>query len=388
MTILHVISSLERRHGGPIAALAGLVRAQCRAGHAVAVAAPPAAPEADTIEPELKAAGGSVTNVPVLRPFRGYAAAKAALSGGISAADIVHIHGVWEEILYQAAVLAREHDIPYLIRTCGMLDRWSLSQKPLKKRVYLALRLKRVLRCAAAVHTTAESERGHVSRIGGVRTVVVPNGLDLSVFRNLTADNYYACNHPSIKDKTIVLFLGRLHPKKGVQLLIPAFRKCRAANAVLVIAGPDHDGYRHELEELAASSDDESPILFCGPIYGDDRFRAMRDADLFVLPSFQENFGIAVAEAMAAGTPVIVSDQVALESEVRGSGGGAVTSCDVDSIARALSTWLGDAALREEAGIRAGNFAQETFSWDRLAERLDEIYSQKCDSWERSEPGR
>jgi glycosyltransferase involved in cell wall biosynthesis len=165
-----------------------------------------------------------------------------------------------------------------------------------------------------------------------------------------------------------VLFLGRLHPKKGLELLLPAFARL-PGDALLVIAGPDSDGYRARLEALAAGLGVGHRLLFTGLLLGRDKWAALVDADLFVLPSYQENFGIAVVEALAAGTPVLISDQVNLHREVRGAEVGGVVPLDPEALATDLARWMGDANLRREAGAQGAALVRERYLWGPIARR-------------------
>ena len=275
----------------------------------------------------------------------------------IGDSNVVHIHALWEEIQHQGAVAACAGDIPYVITPHGMLDPWSLSQSRMKKQLYLAWRLRRDLNRAAAIHFTSTVERDLSSPLKlKPPAIVEPNGVDLSEFENLPQRGSFRARYPQIGDRPIVLFLSRIHPKKGLDLLIPAFAAAAISQAVLVIAGPDSDGYAEQVRSEAARSGIGDRVIFTGMLRGRERLEPMVDADLFVLPSYQENFGIAVAEALAAGCPVIISDQVNIHAEVLAAGVGAVIPTRVQPLADALRLWMGSPSMRAEAASKAPGF--------------------------------
>jgi glycosyltransferase involved in cell wall biosynthesis len=165
----------------------------------------------------------------------------------------------------------------------------------------------------------------------------------------------------------MILFLGRVHYGKGLEVLVPALAKMRRKDAMLVVAGPDPTGYRATIESLGRESLER--IIFTGMIGGEERLAALRDADVLALPSFHENFGLAVVESLAAGTPVVISDQVYLHPEISRAGVGAVVPLDADALARELDRWLDDEALRRDAASKAAAFVRERYDWDTIARR-------------------
>ena len=225
-----------------------------------------------------------------------------------------------------------------------MLDPWSLKQSWLRKRLYLAVRLRRDLNSADVLHYTTDLERDLAARLKlSPQAIVEPNGLDLSEFQSLPPRGTFRSRHGLPADRPLVLFLSRIHPKKGLELLLPAFARA-AGDAHLVIAGPDDNGHGAIVKRLAADLKLSDRVLFTGMLRGADRVAAFADADLFVLPSHQENFGIAVAEAWAAGCPTIISDQVNLHPEVTRQRLGAVIATSIDPLAVAISPVAGRSA--------------------------------------------
>jgi glycosyltransferase involved in cell wall biosynthesis len=267
-----------------------------------------------------------------------------------------------------------------------MLDPWSLRQSKWKKRLYMLWRLRRNLNRAAAIHFTTQIERDLAVPLKLKPPAVVETlGLDLKEFENLPPKGTFRAKYPQLGGRPIVLFLGRLHPGKGAEYLIPAFthivspRRHRgteaAADAVVVIAGPDSEGYRAKLEALVAGHGIGEQVVFTGPLYGRDRLAALVDADIFCLPSEHENFGIVVIEALACGTPVLISDQVNIHREITAAGVGGVVRVDVGDVAGGLRRWLTDANLRQSAAERAKVIVRERYDWTAVAGRWRAHYT-------------
>jgi glycosyltransferase involved in cell wall biosynthesis len=376
--VLHVISSLDPRAGGTTAALVALAHAQMDAGLTVIIASTFAGDFRTDAVDRLRALGIKVHLVGPNRKLLAYhPGIKAMLAPLIESADIVHVHALWEEIQHQAAKLARRFHKPYLFTPHGMLDPWSLSQSRLKKRIYLALRLRPDLSRASGLHFADELERDLAAGAAlPTPTLVEKHVVDLSEFQTLPPRNQFRDRYPQLGDRPIVLFLSRLHAKKGLDLLIPAFARLRSTNASLVLAGPAGEAYQLHLTELAREHGVLNRVLFTGMLYGLDRVAAMVDADVFVLPSHQENFGIVVIEALAAGTPVVISDQVNIHRQITEANVGQVVPMDVDAIAEAIDRYLADNALRAQTAERA-----RPFVWKKYDRR--EIARHWCEHYER-----
>jgi glycosyltransferase involved in cell wall biosynthesis len=282
----------------------------------------------------------------------------------------VHVEALWEEIQHQGAKIAHRLRVPYVISPHGMLDPWSLSQSRLKKQIYMALRLRRDLNRASALHFTTSIERDLTTPLKlKPPAIVEPNGVDLREFDALPARGAFRARHPQIGERPMVLFLSRVHPKKGLDLLVPAFAAAAPPSAVLVIAGPDSDGYAEQVRASAERAGIGERIIFTGMLRGRDRLEPMVDADLFVLPSYQENFGIVVAEALACGCPVIISDQVNIHPEISAAGVGAVVPTKVEPLADAIKRWMSDDSLRRAAAAKAPAFVRERYDWNQIAQR-------------------
>lgn len=377
---LHVISGIDPENGGPTNALLGLTKAQARLGMQVTVAATWQRPSGRDNAESFRRNGVETV---MIGPARGRLSRHPDLAGVleelIARADVVHIHALFEEIQHRTARIAMHLGRPYIFRPCGGLDPWALARGGIKKRLYLAWRLRRNLNRAAAIHYTAEAERQAAAPLGLIAPAIVePNGIDLDEFKHLPPSGRFRERHPELRGRRIVLFLGRIDYKKGLDLLVPAFARYAAADSVLVLAGPDSAGYANEVRELAGRHGIADRVLMPGMLRGIDRVEALVDAELFATTSYVENFGIAIVEALAAGVPVIVSDRVNIADTLGRAGVGEVVPCEIDRIGQALADWQADAARRAAAAERARHFAREQFDWNEIARRWEGHYHRLC----------
>jgi len=371
MRVLHVISGLDVPTGGPGAALVGLGGAQAQAGLEVSVVTTYPAGADPSPGEVLRGHGVKVHTIgPAHWPLQRHREIGPRLEELLGSSDVVHIHALWEEIQHQAAVRAGRRGVPYLITPHGMLDPWSLSQGRLKKQLYMALRMRRDLNGAAAIHYTADAERDLAAPLGlRAPSLVEVNGVDLTEFEVLPAKGEFRKLHPRIGQRPMVLFLSRIHLKKGLDLLVPSFAKVKTPGAILVIAGADYWGYGDVIKGLVKEHGIEDRVIFAGKLPAEVRVAAFRDADLFTLPSYQENFGIAVAEALAAGTPVVISDQVNIHRQISEGAVGGVVPRDVDRLANEIDRWLQDEPMRRSASEKARPFVWERYDWRQIARR-------------------
>lgn len=371
MRIVHAISGIDPRNGGPSNALIGLAAAQVRAGLDVRVVATWQDPDAHRSAERLKQLNVGVRMIGKAHgKLSRHPEIISALEEELESADVLHIHALWEEIQHQAARAAQRMNKPYVLTPHGMLDPWNMRKSRLGKQLYLALRLRRNLDRASLLHFTTEIERRWVDRLELSPPAMVETlGLDLSEFDNLPDRGTFRAQNPRLANKPIILFLGRIHYGKGLELLIPALAMMRRKDAVLVIAGPDSGGYQANVERWIAEHGVRDRVIFTGMLDTPAKLAALTDADLLAAPSFHENFGLAVIESLAVGTPVIVSDQVNLHPEVTAAKVGAVVPMEVPALAAELDRWLDDDALRHSAASRAPAFARRRFDWDQIARR-------------------
>ena len=377
MRILHVISGLDPQNGGPTTALIGMAESQAAVGLDVTILATWKIPDGLPIAERLRSNGVKVIHIgPATGKLSRHPDLAAATDRAVADANVVHIHGLWEEVQHQAARAARRRGVPYLITPHGMLSPWNLARNKWGKKLFLQWRVRRNLDRAAAIHYTCDVERDLVAPLKiRANPIIERLGLDLSEFRNLPPHGQFRARWKQLGDRPFVLFLGRIDYKKGLDILIPAFAAANIGDTPLVIAGPDRDGYEPTVRALVAAHKLENRVLFTGMLHGPERIEAYVDAALFVLTSHQENFGITVIEAMACGCPVLISDQVNIHAEVTEAAAGEVIPLEINATARALERWMIDDEKRLAAGRKGRAFAMERYDWKVIAEAWKRHYA-------------
>lgn len=283
--------------------------------------------------------------------------------------DVAVLHGLWNFSSVGAWLALKNRDLPYVVFPHGMLDPWFRETYPLKhaaKQILWSLAQGKVLRDAKRVLFTSAEEQ---SQANGVffgheyaSQVVKYGSKDLGV--GAPEDRYaFSKRFPLLRDRRYLLFLSRIHPKKGIDLLIRAFaRKAKLlADCDLVVAGPDEVGLKKDLRALAESLGMSNRIVWVGMLQGQEKVDAFRGAAAFVLPSHQENFGIVVAEAMSCGTPVLTTSKVNIWREIVACGGGMVELDNLDGIERLLERFasLSPGAEREMRWAARSGYEQQ-----------------------------
>lgn len=281
--------------------------------------------------------------------------------------DALVVHGLWQFHAAAARRSARASGLPYVVFPHGMLDPWfnrASRVKHAKKLVYWAAIERAVLRDAAAVLYTCAKERslarGAFPLYRATDEVV---GLGVSIPTQHGADSQISSlvnRFPVLAGKRIALFLGRIHPKKGCDVLLQAFTRtlARSPDWQLVMAGPDQIGWGRKLQAQAADLGVDDRVTWTGMLEGDLKWGALRSAEIFVLPSHQENFGVSVAEALGCGTPVLISSEVNISSEIEADGAGLVAPDTLDGAIALLTRW---SELTPDARAALRNRAQRCF---------------------------
>jgi len=343
MRILHTIHSMSPESGGPAEVVRRLAETAHRAGTCET--------EVITLDPSgrpyLRSDSVPMYGVgPGLGKYGYTSRLDQWLKENLARFDGVVINGIWQ---YQGLAVWKtvRGRVPYLVYAHGMLDPWfkhAYPLKHLKKALYWRIVERRVLRDAIAVlfNSPREAELAPGTFVKSEwNSFTVPNGtLAPGGDRNLQVQAFYeAC--PEVRAKPFLLFLGRLHKKKGCDLLVQAFARSASADPEthLVMAGPDEQGWRSHLSSMASQAGIASRVHFPGMLLGDAKWGAFYAAEAFVLPSHQENFGVAVAEALACGTPVLISNKVNIWRDIEEDGVGLVEEDDLEGTARLLERW-------------------------------------------------
>lgn len=298
------------------------------------------------------------------------------LMGKISKADIVHIHGLWTLPTTMAGRFAYAQGRPYVITPHGMLDKWSMKRSRLKKGLYAALLERRNIELCAGLHFLNDEEAAEAhSFIGAQKTFVIPNGIDMAVFSKAPGAIDLQTIYPDIRASTVVLFLGRIHEKKGLDILIPALKKTldQGVDVHLLIAGPDEGGYQGQIERLVDQYGVRHAVTFTGEVHDEKKQVLLKNCDFFVLPSYQEGDSVAVKEALAAGLPVLITYACHLH-EVQDSMAGIVCDTDIDQVAAGITKLAGNESLRMAMSSNAKKLIVEKYRSDVLLSELECVY--------------
>lgn len=294
-----------------------------------------------------------------------------ALQREVPRADLVTIHSLNLFPQYAAFTVATRAKVPYVVTPHGALDPWLAQNSPLLKKANNRLWQRRMLANAAAIHFTTDEEAQLAGElVASTPRLTIPNGVDFNRFAQPVSGKPFRARHLGGYDGPVVMFLGRIAKKKGIDLLIRGFARATAERDYrLVIAGPDDESLTQELADLARELNLTERVHFPGAVYGEDQLTALAATDIWALTSHTENFGNAVIEAMAAGCPVLISTQVNLASRVAQARAGAVTDPSVNSIAAAIRSLLDRPERRTSMASRGRDFAR-TLDWSVVAPRL------------------
>lgn len=343
MNILHTIRSIDPNLGGPIEGIKQFASVSTKLGHDVEVLSLDA-PDAPFVKrfplpvhcmgPGAGLYGFGTRFVPWLAEHaREY--------------DVVIVNGIWQYHSFGSWRALHKSETPYVVFTHGMLDPWfkrTYPLKHLKKWMYWPWAEYRVLRDATSVMFTCEEERVLARQsfsLYQANEIVVPYGTTGPSGDSASAAAAFTSRFPELRGKKIALFMGRIHPKKGCDVALRAFAESLAPDPSwrLVMAGPDPIGWQSDLQDLATSLKISDRITWTGMVTGDLKWGAIHSSEVLFLPSHQENFGIVVAEALACGVPVLISDKVNIWREVQSEGAGLVTADTVAGASSLLRSW-------------------------------------------------
>lgn len=362
MRVIHIVPSIADEASGPSYSVVRLCESLRAEGHGVQLAAldwaPMSSPPSFLKTFSLGLGPRRLGRSPEMRRW--------LLANAESrSVDLIHNHSLWMMPNVYPGQVAARYGVPLMISPRGTLSEWAMQSGSTVKGLFWQFMQRPALNSTICFHATALSEYDDVRRKGFRQPVaVIPNGIDIPALQSKVPGRLRT-----------LLFLGRVHPKKGLDMLLPAWKAVqdRFPDWQLQIVGPDNSGYLTQMERFASELKLQR-VEFLGPLHGDAKWRAYGHADLFVLPTYSENFGLAVAEALAAGTPAIVT-KGAPWAGLEKQGAGWWIDIGVDSLVAcledALSRSSGDLA---DIGLRGRGWMAAEYSWPHVAQQMAETY--------------
>ena len=364
MKIIHFIPSIDRSIGGPARSSTQLVLFLAKLN------------PSDTFELHtLKC------NDPIRTDFE-LANAKIIFnekwrSINLSNVDLLHVHGIWSLSIHCLLTKARRNSIPYVISIRGMLEPWSLNQKRLKKNLALWLYQYNDLQKANALHVTSNEEYNSVRKLNLQTSIInIPNGIDESEYpEKVDLRKKY-------KSKKII-FISRIHKKKGIEILLKAFNRIEKQTKqdwAIEIIGSGDKGYLRKLNSLSSNLKLESQVSFMGSVYGEEKIHALSNSTLFILPTYSENFGIAIAEALAAHTPVITTQGTPWLDLIQHQAGDWI-ELSVDNLVNSMTKLMTlDYPSYSELCKNARNLVLTKYTFSNQSHKMNNAYSWLLDT--------
>ncbi len=390
MRILHYVQRLLLEKGGTVRAAIDLTTALARAGHDVRVLTynttdtpdgwnTPGYPQTITItEPRGPTGGFSGPQLLEIADHLRWAKGDQDTPGG---RGVVHLHSMWQPTNAQLARACRQLHIPYVISVHGMLDDWSMAQKRLKKRLYWRFAERNVLEGASFVHCTAQAELDQASKwLGKGRGLVLPLVFDTAPFIDAPGPELARDAFDLDPQRNHVLFLSRIHPKKGLDVLVRALAQPAMNDCTLLIGGTGDPADERAIDDLVAQLGVADRVKRLGLVTGDTKLSLYRAADVFALPTQQENFGMVFFEALASAAPVVTTDQIDTTQELVASGGALIADRTPEAFARAVGSLLADPARREEMGRSGRAWVLEHLDPARIVAAYAEAYASAADT--------
>ncbi len=379
MKIVHSISNLNFSSGGPVRAIIDLSTKLAERGHEVRIIT-----HADTNAPDewRSNPAHNPCTIPLgLSPLRGLRMTgdqKRKVNEAIGWADVVHAHGIWTPLAKNICAMSRLMGKPYVISLRGMLDDWCMDQRRLKKLIYLKLGGSAMLNNAALIHSTAEGELAQSKKwFPGSEGVVIPNLLNLQPFEQMPDPQLARDTFPMFDTgEPVLLYLSRLHYKKGVEHLIEAVKilRDRGTPHRALIAGDGDKDYESKLKSLTKQHGLEDYISFLGLVVGDEKIALYQAADLFVLPTSQENFGFVIYESLAAGTTVLTTKGVDTWPELESQAQATICEQCGESIADSILKLTSDALSLSEKGQAGRQWIFDQMHPDKIIKRFESFY--------------
>lgn len=376
MKILHVLSDIEIESGGVAAAASGMAEAVAARGHDVTIAC------LNRGGTPLQPHGVSIKSFPPDRDSTLAPSAKLReyLQENIEEFAVVHIHGVWQQPGHYAAAAARKAKIPYILAPHGMLDAGSLAMgRRWAKSMAWFLWDASMIYGATAIHCLNAAEIRCSPALKKTPNVIIGNGISAIVLENLPLRGQWRQEMKDMLgniDRPIALFLSRIHPKKGLDRLLPLWPAVleKHPELLLIIAGTGDPAYLAQIKELIRQYNLQDAVYLAGQLSGMSKWKVLVDADVFILPSHQEGFSMAITEAMAASLPVVITRECNFDEVERFHTGVIVRNGDMAAFVSQVADLIADVSMRTSIGNNGQKLIREQFTWEIIAEKLERLY--------------
>ncbi len=290
--------------------------------------------------------------------------------------DIVHTNAIFSYPVLAAHWACQFRNIPYIVTPHGMMEPWALAYKAWKKKLYFNLLEKPALKKASCMQMLASTEAEGIESLA-LKTplVIVPNGIHREDFTSLPSSEIFYREFPETRNKKLIIFLGRIDPKKGLNLLAPAFAQAYAKfpETHLIVAGPDNTGFLSTAESYFMEAGCRNAVTFTGMLTGTLKYASLAASHIYVAPSYSEGFSMSVLEGMAAGLPCVITTGCNFP-EAGMANAASIVDIDADQIADALMEFLQDSIQAKATGDRARQFILENYTWDNIAAKMISVY--------------
>ncbi len=378
MKILHIASSLNPERGGPTTVVTELTEALADKGLDVSIFTTSKEKQSTyTCRKNIKIATFPTNLLSRIWPFYSLELAR-ALKNQAADFDLIHIHEIWHYPLFASYQAQKKANLPYLVTAHGTLEPYCLKIKALRKKIYSTLFIQKILKQADALHAVSDNEIKDIANFTDNKNIYyIPNGLNMENFKNLPDRKEFEKMYPSVKGKKVILFLGRIHPKKGLDILAEAFTNIaiKRKDVCLLIVGPDNENYQSRIEEFLNRKGALDKTIFTGIITGNSKLAVLSGADIFVLPSYSEGFSISILEAMACALPVVITKKCNFP-QVESAQAGRIINNNVTELTNTLTELLDNPELRNNLGASGEKLVRDEYTWDKLADKMINCYEE------------
>ena len=378
MKILHITPSLSNAWGGPTRVIKGLTESLNKKGVTNTILTTSGYRVGNVQDNDLQSHIRVFPTQPLSTLWTGYSKdLKKSLPEEVRSHDVVHIHELWHFPHFAAYLSARQENKPYCISVHGHLSPWALNHKKLRKQIYMNLFQSRTIERASVLHAVTQEEINNIHDLGITNeTRLIPNGISTSKHYDSVSGSDFINSYPNLSGKTILLFLGRIHPVKGLDLLSEALKEIVQTNpnVHLVIAGPDENGYKKHIIDILKRNGISKNCTFTGMLSDIEKTAALKASNILVLPSYSEVMGISTLEGMEAGLPVVITEGCQFP-EIERNGAGVVVSHNATDLSNAILYLLDNPNIAQHMGTIGKQLISDKYNWDNISDLYIQLYT-------------